>query len=131
MLGMLDNPNYSNSFIHIAYKPADVIWLQKFIFKTSKFLSLDKAYKLASVITFYIWFALNFLNFWEVFKNDNIESSSSYLHKEISISLSYLHDFPSSMMTEFVIGTEERFKLFRFGARYPILLIRSLEISIL
>jgi hypothetical protein len=60
-----------------------------------------------------------------------MDVSSKLLHKEISISTKFLHDFPNSMITSFVIETEVNNNVLIFGARYPILLIKSLEISVL
>ena len=42
-----------------------------------------------------------------------------------------LQDFPNSMITELLIGTDLRFNDLILGARYPVLLIKSLDISVL
>jgi len=49
----------------------------------------------------------------------------------MSIDVKFLHDFPSSIITELLIGTETSTRDLIFGAKYPILFIRSLEISVL
>ena len=49
-------------------------------------------------------------------------------NKEMSIDVKFLQDFPNSTITELLMGTEVRMSDLIFGARYPILLIRSLEI---
>jgi len=58
-------------------------------------------------------------------------SSSSCLQREILISVSCLHDLPSSIITGLVIGTAVRLRDLRLGAKYPILLMRSLDMSFL
>jgi hypothetical protein len=49
----------------------------------------------------------------------------------MSIDVRFLHDFPNSIITELEIGTDARERLFTFGARYPILFIKSFEMSVL
>jgi hypothetical protein len=42
-----------------------------------------------------------------------------------------LHEIPNSMRTSLVMGTAVRFNYLILGARYPILLMSSLEMSVL
>lgn len=58
-------------------------------------------------------------------------NSYNYWHFEIFIAYSFLHDLPNYTSTLFVIGTAVRFNYLIFGAKYPILFIRSFEISVL
>lgn len=47
------------------------------------------------------------------------------------IAYNFLQDLPNSTRTLLVMGMPVKFNSFMFGAKYPILLIRSLEISVL
>ena len=47
------------------------------------------------------------------------------------IAYSFLHDLPNYTSTLFVIGTPVKFIYLMLGARYPILLIKSLDMSVL
>lgn len=49
----------------------------------------------------------------------------------MSIDVRFLHDFPNYMITELEIGTDATERLFIFGARYPILFIKSFDMSVL
>lgn len=131
MLGRLENPIYSNSCSVKNYKPVCVTCWQKFIETDSRLFNFARAYKVASVTAWSRWSPLNFLSFFESFRKDSKELSSMSLHNEISIAIKCLQDFPNSMITELLIGTDLKFKDLIFGARYPILLIKSLEISVL
>lgn len=56
-------------------------------------------------------------------------NSSSWVQSEILIAVRCLQEMPSSMMTSLVMGTAVRLSSLMLGARYPILLISSLEMS--
>ncbi len=131
MFGRLDRPSSSNSWSQKNYNPVAVTSLQKLILKIYKSLSFDRTSRVASVMEFSIWSARRCLSFLESFKKESNEVQSIPLHKEMSIDVRFLQDFPNSIMTELLIGTETNTRDLIFGARYPILLMRSLEISFL
>lgn len=47
------------------------------------------------------------------------------------IAYNFLHDLPNSTRTLLVMGTPVKLNSFMLGAKYPILLIRSFEMSVL
>lgn len=60
-----------------------------------------------------------------------IANSSISSHLEMLIDYKFLHDLPSYTSTLFVIGTPVKLSSLILGAKYPILFIKSLEISVL
>ncbi len=64
-------------------------------------------------------------------KKEMKEASVRFAQSEISMASSYLQDLPNSIRTASVMGTAVSTSYFRLGARYPILLMRSFEMSFL
>ena len=73
MLGSVDSPSSSNSCSIKNYNPVAVICLQKLMLRTSKFLTLDKASRLASVRECSRWSALKRLSFFESLRKESKE----------------------------------------------------------